>query len=243
VQEYFNNPEMKKTMNFLTKTLSSFLLLFMLTACGNTEKAEKLMMSGLTSMPEEPKIIEFFLYSCPHCKNTEPVIQKWQSKQQILFQRGLYTFEQIPAVFQANLHSDAKIGEKEAAIYYTLRHMGLEPLLRASIFDGIQSKKVDYSDWESIKRFLVTQNVSMEEFSRVIKSPTVKADVDRAEHLTAQYHVFAVPAFIMFNRKIILGKNYSKPEELENDLLRTTKEHYLSHYANPPAAAAIPMQK
>lgn len=201
-------------------------MLSMLSACGDTGKARQMMEGAIAAQPEEKKIIEFFMYTCPHCKNMEPTVNSWQAKQSILFQQGIYTFEQIPAIFSANWGSDSKNGEREAIIYYTLRRMGLELSLRAHVFAAIQDKSLDASDPQSIAAFLAKEGIPAQEFNSTMKSAEVKADVGRAEQMTRQYGVYSVPVFILFNRSIIMAQDYADNNAVEAALLSTVKQHY-----------------
>lgn len=207
-------------------------------ACTDTGKAKEMMRGAIAAQPEGKKIVEFFMYTCPHCRNIEPNVNSWQTKQSLLFQQGIYTFEQIPAVFSVNWGSDSKQGEAEAGIYYTLRRMGIEQRMRAHVFAAIQEKNLDAHDPQSIAEFLRKEGIPLQEFSATLKSPEVKANVNRAEYLTRQYSIFSVPAFILFNRQIILPQDFSDNNAVEAALLDSVKEHYLRGQSSEKVSGA-----
>lgn len=212
-----------------------FLVSSLLFACTDTGKSKELIQAAIAAQPEDKKILEFFMYTCPHCRAVEPNITSWQTKQSILFQQGIYAFEQIPAIFSANWRSDSKIGEREAAIYYALRRMGLEHQLRAKVFVAIQDKSLNAGDPDSIRSFLQKEAVPVTEFITTIKSAEVKADVSRAELLTKQYGIYSVPVFILFNRAIILPQEYADNQAVEAALLNQVKEFYTKNAGKPTA--------
>ena len=212
-----------------------FLVSGLLFACTDAGKSKELMQAAMAAQPEDKKILEFFMYTCPHCRAVEPSVNSWQSKQSVLFQQGIYAFEQIPAVFSANWRSDSKIGEREAAIFYALRRMGMEHQLRAKLFVAIQDKSLNAGDPDSIKSFLQKEAVPVAEFITSIKSAEVKADVSRAELLTKQYGVYSVPVFILFNRALILPQEYADNQAVEAALLSQVKEFYTKNAGKPSA--------
>lgn len=221
--------------NTFLKISGVFLMSSVLLACADSGKSREMMQAAMAAQPEDKKILEFFMYTCPHCRAVEPTIASWQAKQSVLFQQGIYAFEQIPAVFSASWQSDSKIGEKEAAIFYTLRRMGFEHQMRLRVFAAIQDKSLDASDADSIARFLQKEGIPAAEFGTTFKSTEVKADVNRAESLTRQYGIYSVPAFILFNRAIILPQEYADNQAVEAALLGKVKEFYTKNAGKPAA--------
>lgn len=203
--------------------------LILIGACSDNQQIRKEMQAALSGQAENKQIIEFFIYTCPHCKALEPSILDWQAKQGILFQQGIYSFEQIPVVFAANWLRDSKVGEKEAQLFYTLRRMGLEPRLRAALFTAIQDKSLDLTSQESLALFLQTHGVAVSEFNATLQSALVRADVERAEKLTQQYAVRAVPAMVFFNRLVLMPQDYADQAQVQAALLATVKDHYLKN--------------
>src|SRR5690554_2195140 len=53
------------------------------------------------------EVLEFFAYTCPHCKTMEPMVQKWSST--LL---GDVNFQRVPVAFNANITDLQKL-------YYT----------------------------------------------------------------------------------------------------------------------------
>ncbi len=221
------------------KLVVGFLLILNLFACGNAQRAKEAMQLALKTQSENKQIVEFFMYTCPHCKAVEPAIKDWQAKQALLFQHGIYSFEQVPAVFSANWARDAKVGEPEAAIYYTFKRMGVEPQLRLKLFEAIQNKSLEAAEPESVSRFLKQVGVSLAEFRSTYTSDLVRADVARAEQLTRQYAVYAVPAFILFNRSVLMPQDYSDHQVFQAALMEQVKLHYQSKLT-PIAAKLTP---
>lgn len=221
----------------LFKSLMLLIVSLALIACADSERTRAEMQSALQQQSESRKIVEFFMYTCPHCKAAEPAIKEWQARQSVLFQQGVYAFEQIPAVFPANWLRDGKLGEREAALFYTFKRMGLEPQLRMKLFAAIQDKSLDASDTNSLQRFLTQEGVAYAEFLATIKSQQVRQDVLRAEQLTLQYAVRAVPAFVLFNRNLILPQDYTDQQGLQALLMEQVKRKYQSQKSSPASQA------
>ena len=134
----------------------------------------------------EVEVVEFFMYTCPHCKNLEPTLKAWKKPENV-------TFSRIPAMFGgvATLH---------AKTYYALEIMGEGERLHEPLFHAIHDQKRRLMKQQDIEAFLKEQDVDIEKFRAAISSFTVRTKANRASALTRRYGIRSVPAMVVDGR-------------------------------------------
>jgi thiol:disulfide interchange protein DsbA len=149
---------------------------------------------------DEVEVIEFFMYTCPHCKNLDPALQEWTSK----LPKNV-KFQHIPAMFggAANLH---------AKNFFALEVMGEEKRLHNAWFKAIHDQKRRLNTQAKIDDFLKENGVDMDKFHATLNSFTVQTKANRAAALMRRYGIRSVPAMVVDGRYRI--KN--TPQVLEN---------------------------
>ena len=149
---------------------------------------------------DEVEVIEFFMYTCPHCKNLDPALQEWKKKlpENVKFQH-------MPAMFggAANLH---------AKNFFALEVMGEAERLHDAWFKAIHEDKRRLRTQADINKFLEENGVDMNKFHATLNSFTVQTKANRAAALMRRYGVRSVPTLIVDGRYRI--KN--TPQVLEN---------------------------
>ena len=149
---------------------------------------------------DEVEVIEFFMYTCPHCKNLDPAVQEWTGK----LPKNV-KFQHIPAMFggAANLH---------AKNFFALEVMGEEKRLHNAWFKAIHDQKRRLNTQAKIDAFLEENGVDMDKFHATLNSFTVQTKANRAAALMRRYGIRSVPAMVVDGRYRI--KN--TPQVLEN---------------------------
>ena len=149
---------------------------------------------------DEVEVIEFFMYTCPHCKNLDPRLQEWVKKLP-----DNVKFRHMPAMFggAANLH---------AKNFFALQVMGEEKRLHNAWFKAIHEEKRRLRTQADINKFLEENGVDMNKFHATLNSFTVQTKANRAAALMRRYGVRSVPTLIVDGRYRI--KN--TPQVLEN---------------------------
>ena len=149
---------------------------------------------------DEVEVIEFFMYTCPHCKNLDPALQEWKKK---LPENVKFTH--MPAMFggAANLH---------ARNFFALEVMGEAERLHDAWFKAIHEDKRRLRTQADIDRFLEENGVDMNKFHATLNSFTVQTKANRAAALMRRYGVRSVPMMVVDGRYRI--KN--TPQVLEN---------------------------
>lgn len=144
-------------------------------------------------IPEQPggegdkvQVIEFFMYSCPHCNNMEPHIKAWLKKKPENVE-----FIRIPAMFN---RPDIVL---HAKTFYALALMGLEDELSPVLFSEIHDKDNRLSDSAQMEAFLARQGVDIEAYRKAMKSFAVQTQSRRAEVLASRFDIRTVPAFVI----------------------------------------------
>lgn len=144
-------------------------------------------------IPEQPgaegdkvRVVEFFLYTCPHCYRLEPHLEAWRKKLP-----DNVEFVKIPAMFKRpTLVMHAKT-------FYALTLMGLEASLSATIFDAIHEKGMKLKDQAEMETLLGSNGVDLAEYRKAMKSFAVQTQARRAEVLMNRYDVRGVPAIVV----------------------------------------------
>jgi thiol:disulfide interchange protein DsbA len=147
-------------------------------------------------LPEPPQgkagdkieVVEFFMYTCPHCYNFEPTINAWVANKPEDVE-----FVRVPAMFggAANLHAKA---------YYALQAIGEGERVHEAFFREIHDKKNRLKSVEAVEGFVVSQGVDLEKFRGAMKSFAVAAKTNRASNLLRRYGVRAVPKLVIDGR-------------------------------------------
>ena len=156
----------------------------------------------------EVEVMEFFMYTCPHCNNLDPALQEWVKKQP-----ENVKFKHMPAMFggAANLH---------AKTYFALEVMGEEKHIHNAFFDAIHKQKRRLRTQQDIEKFLGENDVDLDKFRAAINSFTVQTKANRASALMRRYGVRSVPALVVDGRYLI--KNTPTILETADSLIEKT---------------------
>ena len=137
---------------------------------------------------DEVEVLEFFMYSCPHCRDFEPTVEKWMS--------GLpanVKFSQVPAMF-------GRAADMHAQVFYALQGMGELERMHSKLFDAIHVERRKLGTRDEVDAFLRENGVDMEKFAESMNSFSVAAKVNRARALMRRYGVRSVPALVVDGR-------------------------------------------
>jgi len=114
---------------------------------------------------------EFFMYTCPHCKDLEPKMNSWLEKKP----EGV-KFSRVPAMFggAANLHAKA---------YYALEIIGEGERLHEPLFHAIHDEHKRLNSQKALEGFLEENKVDMDKYRAAFSSFTVQTKANRAAAL------------------------------------------------------------
>ena len=157
---------------------------------------------------DQVEVLEFFMYTCPHCKNLDPALQEWRKKLP-----ENVKFHHMPAMFGgvANLHAKA---------FFALEVLGEEDKVHQAFFDAIHEQKKRLRTQKEIEAFLAGQGVDVDKFREAMNSFTVQTKANRAAALMRRYGIRAVPALVVDGRYRI--KNTPQVLEVTDALIEKT---------------------
>lgn len=130
------------------------------------------------------EVIEFFSFSCPHCKDMEPILSAWLKKLPADVQ-----LRRIPAEF-----SPAWVGT--AKVWYTLESLNEERLV-PQVFNAIHGQNVRLDQDKAFFDWAATQGLDRKKVEDMYNSFAVNGKVARAKTLGQNYNVQSVPAFVV----------------------------------------------
>jgi thiol:disulfide interchange protein DsbA len=180
---------MKNLVVALTVLLSFFLALPALAA----EQVFEEDLHYFSVIPEQPggedgqiQVLEFFLYSCPHCYRLEPYIDGW-----LKHKPDNVTFDRVPAMF------NRPEVVMYAKTYYALKLIGQEERLQGAIFEVLDQRKRRLGTQPEMERFLEEQGVDLEAYRKAMKSFAVQTQIRRAAVLAERFDITGVPALVV----------------------------------------------
>lgn len=178
----------------MLKKLISLLLFIpsLLFAAAFSEGKDYQLVSGVqlstTKNNKMPVVTEFFSYGCPWCYRIEAPFKEWtQANSGVAVNR-------VPVVFKPEWELYAKA-------YYTAKTLAMVDKLNPLLFKTIQDEKKLLDSKQAMIDFFVAQGVDREiAQSAFERSPTIDMQVKNGMALMAQYHINAVPAFVINNK-------------------------------------------
>ncbi|HLR13525.1 MAG TPA: thiol:disulfide interchange protein DsbA/DsbL [Burkholderiaceae bacterium] len=150
------------------------------------------------------EVLEFFAYTCPHCKAMEPLVTKWADTlpEDVALQR-------VPVAFNSNMVDLQKL-------YYTLEN--LERLdLHPKVFAAIHDEDKAIFTESAIIDWAAEQGLDRENFSDVFGSFGIQSRVSRANELAKNYEIDGTPT-------LAVGGKYVTSPTLTNSYAGTIEE-------------------
>lgn len=148
------------------------------------------------SQPEDGKIhvVEFFLYSCPHCFHLEPELNDWRA--------GLgddVEFSRVPVLFGAG-------GQVYARLYYAAEQLGVLDKVHEDIFHAVHEQGRRLLSEDDIRDFMEAHGVDGDRFVQAFESDAVTAKLREAGETMRAMHVTATPSLGIDGRYYISGR-------------------------------------
>lgn len=138
-----------------------------------------------TPASEEPVIVEYFSYACPHCYSMEAYLDKWKKQKP-----EAITFKRVPVIFRDSW-------EPYARAYYIAEHIGRLEELHAKLFYFTHEEKKRIKNNRDLKAFFVANGVDPKEFDGLVTSFVVDSQVNQARQLAKQFQITSTPMFII----------------------------------------------
>ena len=130
------------------------------------------------------EVIEFFSFSCPHCKDMEPVLTPWIKKLPADVQ-----LRRIPAQFSPMWVGTAKV-------WYTLEALGREDLVPA-VFTAIHGQNVRLDQEKAFFDWAAMQGLDRKKVEDMYNSFAVAGKLSRSKTQVQSYAIGSVPTFVV----------------------------------------------
>jgi thiol:disulfide interchange protein DsbA len=165
-----------------------------------------------TDSPGKVEVIQFFSYGCPHCAEMHHMVEQWQAKlpKDVVFKR-------VPVSFGRPQWATL------AKTYYALQTTGDLKKLDGAVYDAVQ-KGVALNNEQSITAWMRTKGVDAQKFSAAFNSFGVNSNVARANGMTQDYAVDAVPFFVVNGKYVVVGETYQQMLDVANELIAKARK-------------------
>lgn len=172
----------------LLRMLTAFFFLASYTAHADIRPGKEYELVSPPQMVETGKkieVLELFSYTCPHCFDLEPDLNKWakQLPKDVEFRR-------LPAIFR-----DSWLPYTKA--FYTFEAMGLTEKLHGDFFNAIHLQHINFDDDKTLFDWVEKQGVNRKSFSDIFSSFSIQGKALRAKQLTKSYGISGVPSIIV----------------------------------------------
>ena len=155
------------------------------------------------------EVVEMFWYSCPHCYQLEPELNKWKKSLP-----NDVELVQIPGVFKDRSGNPNPNWAMSARAYYALEALGVLPQTHEKVFAAIHEQGRRLNSVDAWARFVASQGVDEAKFREAMSSLAVETKTRHAIDLTEKYGLTGVPALIVDGRYRVLNKAISSYGEM-----------------------------
>jgi len=139
-------------------------------------------------------VIEFFLYSCPHCFALDAAVTRWQQSLP-----DDVSFRRVPVLYQA-------AGRFYARLFYTAKTLGVLERMHAKIFAAIHTQGKRLDNFQAARALFVANGVNGERFKVAFNSPAIDKQIAHAAQLMRAFAVRSVPSLGVAGRYWINGR-------------------------------------
>lgn len=195
-------------MRFLRLLIASTALMFAATGAYAAEPKQGVEYTVLdtpvrTEAPgKKVEVVEFFMYTCPHCNALEPHISAWvkQNADKIYFRR---------------IHFARNEKDLLARAYVTLETMGTPDIASQKLFDAIHKEHKRLMREEDVTAIVVSAGVDKAKYESVYKSFGVESKMKRIGSQISQYKVEFAPTLVIDGRYMTSPSQAGHPGEPE----------------------------
>ena len=128
---------------------------------------------------------EFFSYTCIHCKNFDPLIEKWQ-----LAQSDAVSFSRSPVVFAANW---ATLGKT----YHAMDQLGILDPNHDRLFRQIHDNRQNFGTADEVAEFIDGKGATKQEFLKAFNSSEVRRALGESDAGQRTNSILTVPTLIV----------------------------------------------
>jgi thiol:disulfide interchange protein DsbA len=194
-------------MRFLRLLLASAALMLNVAAV-NAAPLEGVDYSTLANpvrpaeMGKKVEVIEFFMYSCPHCNALEPLMAEWVKKNadKINFHR---------------IHFPRSESDPLAHAYLTLEAMNKLDLVHDRLFRAMHVEHNRLATDDAILDLVTKAGIDKAKYLEYFNSFSVQSKMKRASALIASYKVESAPTLVIDGRFVTSPSQAGRPGQPE----------------------------
>ena len=134
------------------------------------------------------EVIEFFMYTCPHCNVLEPYLAEWVKKQ-----GANVNFRRVHMPYGG-------VKDPLAHLYLTLEAMGLLEDMHVKVFKSIHVDRLRMNTDEVVLDWAVKNGIDKKKFLDAWTSFGVMTKLNRLPAVLAAYKVESVPTLVIDGR-------------------------------------------
>jgi thiol:disulfide interchange protein DsbA len=190
-------------MRFLRLIIAAAALSFTAAGASAAEPKEGVDFTTLaspvrTDTGKKVEVIEFFMYSCPHCNAFEPALHDWVKKQ--------------------------GPNDAQAHAYLTLEAMGKLDEFHNKIFRAIHVERNRLNKDDAMTDFLVKNGMDKAKYLEYFNSFAVQTKMKRAAQVVNAYKVESAPTIVIDGRFVTSPSQAGRPGQPEAASQQATLE-------------------
>lgn len=183
------------------------------------------------------EVVEFFMYSCPHCHALEPLLAQWvrQQGEKIAFRRVHLAF--------------SGPNDAQAHAYATLEAMGKLDVMHDKIFHAIHVERNRLNKDDALLDLAVKNGIDKGKYLEFFNSFAVQTKVKRNIALTGSYKIDSAPSIVIDGRYLTSPSQAGRPGQSEAQSQQATLQVMDALVAKAirdggaKAGATVPAQK
>lgn len=148
------------------------------------------------------RVVEYFSYTCPHCRNLERVMGGWA--------------EELPdgAVFERVHVAYSSLNRTLASAYFALKRQDALTANHERIFAAIHDRNRQLTTPSALADFVAGHGVDRETFLAAMRAPAVARQVAAGERAFAALGLGGVPALVV-DGKYVINMDLGRRQSLE----------------------------
>ncbi len=147
---------------------------------------------------------EIFSYACYHCRDFDPIVQKWKK-----------TLPNDVDFQQVAFGGGNRLWISLARVYYAMQELDLLDTNHQRLFEGLHDRGLNLITVRAVANFItLDDSTSAEEFQAVAQGEKVAEAMEQANRLARRHKVSSVPTMVVADRFVVTPENKSFREVL-----------------------------
>ena len=197
-------------LRYMSALLAALGLAISVSACAETDHASFAVDTYYRILdkpvavddPSKIEVREFFFYGCPHCYDTEALVEQW-----LVGKPADINFVRSPVLFING-------AEPLARAFYVAQSKGIFEQIHKPIFDAIHKHREPLFTVPALTNFFRKYGVEPKEFNELYASFGVSTRIRQADAVSRESKITGVPAFTVNGKYVVLRQNLKTHDEL-----------------------------